>query len=785
VQDDCGDAQPGCALLLPRLPLPALTNVLLRLPLDERLRCAEVCRGWRGMVAERSLWMHLDVSAASLGAPCRASDALLRAGAARALRNVRSVDVSGVLRDGDGDADGDGVNGSVSVRALCELAAQNPGLRVIRALGRGAAAAEHHSLPALRALLQAAPRLAELHADARAASVADALPLVRNEAPLYGPLRLNRLCVTALENADVDDAGVEDQVDAGAAVLGFFTAGLPSAEEAPPAALAALLAALPAHAAPVRHLALPRPGPRGLHAGVNAALALALRGCAWRARPGQDMTRFSSAGGGADQLTRLLTENADALTELHVNSLNLDSFSMPYSFLAFMGAGGAVGALTRRAEAEAHVAASLMALCAALRGSRLTALTLHGFCLHNAAAAGPLLCALAAALTGHPTLATLSLRVPLRGGHGGTLDPMAMPLVPNPGAPPAALPGVGAALAALASGGGGGAQAQAAGALTRLDVSGCAFLDDELAPLFAALAAGEAPRLRALDVGGAQLRESFVRAVVAPAAAAAASATGGCLEELWLTPRAVLGVPAEAAGSGAERAVRARAAARAASAARRFVFAAEHAPLCRAAPGDEVDKAAVAAAAAAAAAAADGAPPPPLAPLARALARAPGLSRVVLGGAFASALASGALRGCDAAALLRALAGHPDLEVLTLEGDLREFGAALGEALGTLVAADSPALSTVRVAGCSLGDAGLGPLVAALPRNSHLRALECNGSALGAAFAREALLPAVRANSGLRELSAENALSWRLEGVTAAMACVRARGQHAPGSQQQ
>jgi hypothetical protein len=160
-EDGGGDAQPGCSLPLPQLPLEALTNVLLRLPLDERLRLAEVCCGWRGMLSERSLWMHLDVSAASLGAACRASDALLRAGAARALRNVRSVDVSGVLRHGDGERGG----GSVSVPALCDLAALNPGLRVIRALCGAGADATQHGVPLLRTLLAAAPRLAELHAD--------------------------------------------------------------------------------------------------------------------------------------------------------------------------------------------------------------------------------------------------------------------------------------------------------------------------------------------------------------------------------------------------------------------------------------------------------------------------------------------------------------------------------------------------------------------------------------------------------------------------------------------
>jgi hypothetical protein len=538
----------------------------------------------------------------------------------------------------------------------------------------------------------------------------------------------------------------------------------------------------------VTHLSLPRPGPRALRASVDAAVALRLHGCVWGALPIR-RTFWGSGTGSAEQLTRLLLEDV-ALTELCAVELE-------FSHEAQMG--WPAGAAPAPAHAAAHAAATLAAFCAALRGSRLTSLTLRGYALSaahrhatvRAAAAGAAaLGALAAALAGHPTLAALALRTPLHRDSSAALPGGA-------GAPEAPLPGVGAALAALATGGGAGAAQAGAGALTRLDVSGCGFLDAELAPLFAALAAGEAPRLRALDVGGSQLREHFVRAVLAPAAAAAASA--GCLDELRLKysppqheddseddsededeaavahPLQPLHAAAHAAWSGAERAVRARAAARAAAGAgagRSFVFRAEHAPLCRAAPGDDVDTAAAGA--------------PPLAPLARALARATGVARVVLGGPFASALARDELRAEDAASLLRALARHPGLEALTLEGDLHRAGEALGGALGALLAADAPSLTSLRVAGCALGDAGMAPLVAALPANTHLRALQCNGSALSAAFARDALLPAVRANASLRELSACEHEVWvRREGAQAAMACVRARSRQALDAPQQ
>ncbi len=53
---------------------------------------------------------------------------------------------------------------------------------------------------------------------------------------------------------------------------------------------------------------------------------------------------------------------------------------------------------------------------------------------------------------------------------------------------------------------------------------------------------------------------------------------------------------------------------------------------------------------------------------------------------------------------------------------------------------------------CGLRDAGLRPLFDALPSNTHLRKLNCSYNELSDAFVRDALLPAVRANSSLREL---------------------------------
>jgi hypothetical protein len=90
-----------------------------------------------------------------------------------------------------------------------------------------------------------------------------------------------------------------------------------------------------------------------------------------------------------------------------------------------------------------------------------------------------------------------------------------------------------------------------------------------------------------------------------------------------------------------------------------------------------------------------------------------------------------------------------------------EHQAAAGAALGALVAANAPALHELDVSWSELADAGLGPLVDALPRNTHLRTLNLSdgdGQGMSEAFVRDRLLPAVRANSSLREL--DTGLDW-------------------------
>ena len=100
--------------------------------------------------------------------------------------------------------------------------------------------------------------------------------------------------------------------------------------------------------------------------------------------------------------------------------------------------------------------------------------------------------------------------------------------------------------------------------------------------------------------------------------------------------------------------------------------------------------------------------------------------------------------------IMRALTGHPRIQELDFcyNNPADEIEARV--ALGALVAANTPALTSLSVS--ALGDAGLGPLFDALSRNNHLRELECVMTGMSAAFARDVVLPTVRANTSLRKL---------------------------------
>jgi Ran GTPase-activating protein (RanGAP) involved in mRNA processing and transport len=106
--------------------------------------------------------------------------------------------------------------------------------------------------------------------------------------------------------------------------------------------------------------------------------------------------------------------------------------------------------------------------------------------------------------------------------------------------------------------------------------------------------------------------------------------------------------------------------------------------------------------------------------------------------------------------LLQGATAHPSLRKLDLQGNTVDEAsrARAGRALGALLAANAPSLEELNIVECSLGDAGLGPLVDALASNTHLHTLRCFGNAWSDAFMHERLLPATRSNPSL---------SWVLE----------------------
>ncbi len=85
---------------------------------------------------------------------------------------------------------------------------------------------------------------------------------------------------------------------------------------------------------------------------------------------------------------------------------------------------------------------------------------------------------------------------------------------------------------------------------------------------------------------------------------------------------------------------------------------------------------------------------------------------------------------------------------------------AVGNALAALLAANAPSLRECELADLFLWETGLWPLLHALRSNVHLRLLECwwewggedDAAMMDATFAEAELLPAVRANRGLRTL---------------------------------
>jgi len=128
-------------------------------------------------------------------------------------------------------------------------------------------------------------------------------------------------------------------------------------------------------------------------------------------------------------------------------------------------------------------------------------------------------------------------------------------------------------------------------------------------------------------------------------------------------------------------------------------------------------------------------------------------------------------------AILSSCTAHSSLKELDLSGNELESDEArttTGIHLGQILSA-TPALQTLNVCYCSLHDAGVRPLFAAVARSTTLRQLVCYVSGVSTECARNCILPAVQANTSLRRL----VLNDRIPELQQAVELVEARADAA------
>ena len=485
------------------LPLPLLRALLAGLPVDVRLRCREVCPGWRDVLRPAALWTHVDISNRSgvaalpteafmvaLSRASRHRMAALHAHGCGALlsRTLRRVVSSNArtLRS---------VDITTGKPALQQMAAQRAAVQRALAVGdfasvmaAASATVMTRDLPELRCVARAGSALEALHVDVRA-DARHATLLLSNQ---YGALRARTL------NAQ----------------SGFVEHGV-VLDDPRASRVAHIAEALPMHPS-LRRLELTSAplAPDNRAADAQAAaddpnvVAFGMLCDALAASPVDELVLSSCA--------------CCAASQAHLGRL-LGAGTLRYLTLC---AGSGYGAPAGEGDEDAQAAPLARpepALAAGLRGSSLARLTMmHVGLFDNAASANTL-----RALAGHATLRTLDVHDNVARGAR-------------------ACRAAGAALAAVL----------AADGLEELNCDSCKLGGEAMAPLFAAL--GAATRLRMLSVACNGLGERDVTLGLAPALSSCA------LEELRVRCGDCDGAcsAAYAAGQAAEAEVAARARAR-------------------------------------------------------------------------------------------------------------------------------------------------------------------------------------------------------------------------------
>ena len=173
------------------LPLALRLACFGRVPVDARLRCAEVCRAWRAATREKRLWQRVDLSRFG-GVTCAASDVLLRAVSCKACGQLEALEIGGC----------ECITDAALLEVLADNAASMRELRMCGAMRDGFL---------LERILRTAPLLQLLDADAKL-SHAVVHRALRNEPP-FAPLRVHELLLAGQRGHRTDVAALAADVD--------------------------------------------------------------------------------------------------------------------------------------------------------------------------------------------------------------------------------------------------------------------------------------------------------------------------------------------------------------------------------------------------------------------------------------------------------------------------------------------------------------------------------------------------------------------------------------------
>ena len=191
-----GDA-PAVLLDLLALPRALALDILVRLPVDTRLRCIEVSRAWRALLEEASLWSSLSLSWES-----GFSVSLFRTAAAKAGGQLRCLDVAGHRVHDDNDEGKLSQKYRLKFSVLHDVVVANSTTLVELHLSTFSSI----YVDKLAALCRSAPTLKLLRTNAWCNSVVEVNTLLLKQEP-FSCLQLTQLCIHNTPET-IDDVAV-------------------------------------------------------------------------------------------------------------------------------------------------------------------------------------------------------------------------------------------------------------------------------------------------------------------------------------------------------------------------------------------------------------------------------------------------------------------------------------------------------------------------------------------------------------------------------------------------